>query len=449
METGEEIRDYILEVKLGEGATGEVWKARHKQLRRTVAIKIIDENVSANAGLKKRIQREADTMEAVSHPNIVELLEYFLLGERQPILVMRFIEGGSLQDQIDNSPDGKVDIDQALRISKDILGALDTAHRKGLIHRDVKPANILLDKSGKAYLTDFGIAHVLGKDKLTMTGSMIGTPEYMSPEQIRGEKVTHLADVYSYGCVLYEMLTGEPPFGSRDKGSTDYEIMSRHDKGEYVPIGQKNPSVDQRVADVISEALALEPSRRPGGCAEMSRRLFAPEIVIEEEVPSNNAIPSTVKTSINLKIAELFSKHRIAIRMSLAVIVVIVALIVGWRYIFQEEKILKKRVLVNNEGVIGRARVNAFFANNPELKSNPDSKPRKILKVASVWERKGDCEAANILYNLAAGKSADIAEVNAKRFHPETHKADGCVPKPDEETAEYWFGLAERLREQE
>lgn len=440
MEAGEEIRDYILEEKLGHGATGEVWKAKHKQFKRTVAVKIIDENVSANHDLKIRIQREAETMEAVSHPNIVQLLEYFLLSERHPILVMRFIEGGSLQDRIDSSPEGKLDIDQALRISKDILSALDAAHRKGLIHRDVKPANILLDNSGKAYLTDFGIAHVLGKDKLTLAGAMIGTPEYMSPEQIRGDDLTHRTDVYSYGCVLYEMLAGEPPFGSRDKNSTDYEIMRRHDKGEYIPIHEKNPAVEGKIADVISEALEADPLKRLGGCAEMSRRLLAPDSAKKDEVTPMDGMSSPVETARNQTSNKLPRKLLSNVGKSFIVISVIVSVIIGVIYVYRDKPTTKNNTLGGEQEFTGRQRAKAFLKNNPD----PDSS--NILNVAARWEKQGDCKAADILYQLTAPGSADIAEALAKRFDPDHHNKGGCVPAPDKETAKYWDRLAKNLR---
>ncbi len=433
MEAGQEIRDYILEEILGRGATGEIWKARHKQFSRTVAIKLIHENVASDPDLSIRIRREAETMEIVSHPHVVHLLEYFLLDERQPVLVMRYVEGESLQNRIDGSEDGKLGLDEALRISRDILSALDAAHQNGRFHRDVKPANILLDGSSNAFLTDFGIAHALGREKLTRTGTLIGTPEYMSPEQIQGKEITHLTDVYSFGCVMYEMLAGKPPFGSRDDGSTDYEIMSRHINENPESVQSKNSQIDDRTANIIHAALEKDPLKRPGGCAEMSRRLFEAEqpdsgvTMPPDDTKHDNEISSTDNRNSYLKWG----------------IIVLTLVVSAMSIIWLTDAYNGSEETRNNgkqaSGLKGPERVSAYETQNPK------STAEGILNRALQWESEGDCKAAEILLNRKAEKHRDVALELAKRYDPDGNEDRGCFITPDRKTAEYFYDIAKKL----
>jgi serine/threonine protein kinase len=186
-------------------------------------------------------------------------------------LVMTRIKGKSL-DQC-----GRLPLSAALQISREILDALDFAHQQGVIHREVKPSNILIDARGHAYIMDFGIALVAGTERLTRTGTAVGTPEYMSPEQITNPAdLDHRTDVYSFGCVLYEMLTGQPPFGSRDQGITEFQIMEAHVTKQPAPILLSNPSVDKNTESVVLRALAKNRDERFGGCAEMARSVSIP-----------------------------------------------------------------------------------------------------------------------------------------------------------------------------
>ena len=212
METGKTIRDYILEEKIGGGGAGEVWRARHGHLDKLVAIKVIHRHLAQDGQFYERFLREAMAIAKFDHPNIVGVHDFcFVDGESY--LVMSYIEGESLRDLIDRRE--RLSVDEAVRISRDVLGALNFAHQKGVIHRDIKPSNILVRPDGSACLVDFGIALVVGQQRVTSFGTTIGTPEYMSPEQIKASRsIDHRTDVYSIGCVLYEMLAGRPPFGS-------------------------------------------------------------------------------------------------------------------------------------------------------------------------------------------------------------------------------------------
>ena len=208
MKPRDQVRDYILEERIGAGGVGEVWRARHVRLDKPVAIKLILPHLCQDENIYNRFVQEAIATANSEHPNIVSVYDFFSNND-DAFLVMSYIEGGSLQDRLKR---GRLSLSEALRIARDILGALDFAHQRGIVHRDVKPSNILLSLDSHAYLVDFGIALILGKTRITRFGANIGTPDYMSPEQIRGGQLDHRTDVYSFGCVLYEMLTGRSPF---------------------------------------------------------------------------------------------------------------------------------------------------------------------------------------------------------------------------------------------
>src|SRR5262249_8912222 len=152
-------------------------------------------------------------------------------------------------------------LSEALRIARQILGALDFAHQRGIVHRDVKPSNILLSPDSHAYLVDFGIALIVGKTRITRFGGSIGTPDYMSPEQIRGEQLDHRTDVYSFGCVLYEMLTGRSPF-RRSEEDTEFSLMERHMSDLPTPLRTLNPEVSEETEAAVMRALAKDRERR-------------------------------------------------------------------------------------------------------------------------------------------------------------------------------------------
>jgi serine/threonine-protein kinase len=247
---------------------GEVWRAHHHTTRRPVALKVIHQRDST---FRDRFSREAQAMRLLTHPHIVPIHDYFII-KGYGYLVMGLIDGRSLADL------GRMSCGVALQIAGEILDALNFAHQEGVIHRDVKPSNILIDTRGLAYMTDFGIALVAGTERitrLTHTGTAVGTPEYMSPEQIiTPQDIDHRTDVYSFGCVLYEMLAGEPPFGSRDVGTTEFELMQAHVKRAPAPIRQRNVEVDRNTERVITRALAKDREQRFGGCGEMAQALL-------------------------------------------------------------------------------------------------------------------------------------------------------------------------------
>jgi serine/threonine protein kinase len=279
MRTGDQIRDYVLDQRIGRGGMGEVWRAHQRNPRRTVAIKIIREDGEQAAMFRQRFAREAEAMAGLDHPHIVPVRDYFV-SNGTACLVMGLIDGGSLEGR------GAFPLDVALRVSGEVLDALNSAHQAGVIHRDIKPSNILLDQNGRAYITDFGIALVAGTERITRlsrSGSAVGTPEYMSPEQIATpDDIDHRTDVYSFGCVLYEMLSGQPPFGSRDDGTTEFELMQAHVQRSPVPIRQRNPAIDKQTEAVIQCALSKDRERRFAGCGDMALALMGQQPIPDD-----------------------------------------------------------------------------------------------------------------------------------------------------------------------
>jgi serine/threonine protein kinase len=271
LKPGDQVRDYILEQRIGAGGVGEVWRARHIRLNKPVAIKLILPHLCEDENIYSRFVQEAIATANLEHPHIISVHDFFSVGD-DAFLVMSFIEGGSLQDRIKKRR--RLSIPETLLIARGILDALDFAHQKGIVHRDVKPSNILLSPELHGYLVDFGIALVLGKTRITRFGANIGTPDYMSPEQIRGEQLDHRTDVYSFGCVLYEMLTGQSPF-RRSEDDTEFTLMERHMNEAPVSMRSLESSINVETEAVIMRALAKDRDQRFAGCADMAKALVA------------------------------------------------------------------------------------------------------------------------------------------------------------------------------
>lgn len=273
MEAGNCVRDYVFESKIGQGGMGEVWSARHELLDRRVAIKVMAAHLMADPEFEARFIKEAQAQARLQHPSIIGATDFFREQGRY-YLVMPLIEGQSLEEKLASSP-GPLPVEDALRISADVLSALDYAHQRAVIHRDVKPSNILLDGEGRAYLTDFGIALMMGTDRRTRTGVAVGTVHYMSPEQIRRPKsIDHRTDVYSFGCVLYEMLTGHAPFEAEDaEQDTDYVIKDAHIHQQPESVRKWNSAVPETVDAIVLKSLAKEPNERFVSCGEFARAI--------------------------------------------------------------------------------------------------------------------------------------------------------------------------------
>ena len=232
----------LIKSLIGEGAMGAVFLAENEELPdRKYAVKVLLNAITNAAMFQERFNEEARNQAGLDHPNIVRVHDYFK-EEGRYFLVMDFVDGQPLQQIIKDR--GKLDEKSAIEIMDGVLRGLDCAHQHGIVHRDVKPSNILVDKSGRARLTDFGIAIRAGEMRLTATGvSAVGTAAYMSPEQIRTPaQIDHRADVYASGIVLFEMLTGDVPF----HGETDFAIHQQQVKARPPNPRTSNSSISAR-----------------------------------------------------------------------------------------------------------------------------------------------------------------------------------------------------------
>jgi serine/threonine protein kinase/formylglycine-generating enzyme required for sulfatase activity len=244
----------IIEV-IGKGGMATVYKATQRNLNRLVALKVVHPNLVHDTEFLNRFQREALTAASLNHPNIVMIYD---VGSVNGIhfISMEYLDGEDLQSFIRKN--GKLAIDKTIHIIAPIAEALDYAHQKGLVHRDVKSANIIITKSGRAVLTDFGIAHASSGTKLTIAGTVIGTPEYMSPEQAEGKQIDGRSDIFSLGIVMFECLTGMVPFKGDNPLTTIHGIIY----DEAPSVRKFNANIPSWLADVISSTLAKTPDDR-------------------------------------------------------------------------------------------------------------------------------------------------------------------------------------------
>lgn len=277
---GKRLRDWEIEGLLGEGGMGQVWRARHALLNRIFAIKVIARELSSDPRFESLFIREAGMQAALQHPHIIPATDFFV-EDGLHYLVMPYVDGQSLEERMEKHRDPKsgkrlpLPHELAMAVAFQVLHALDYAHQNRVIHRDVKPSNILLDQRGDAYLTDFGVALKTDKPRTTSSGKAIGTSAYMSPEQIqRPREMDHRTDVYSFGCVLYEMLSGSPVFETDGvEGDTDFFIKESQIKRMPEPLRKRNAKVSVGVEAVVTKALAKSPRDRFAGCGEFARAL--------------------------------------------------------------------------------------------------------------------------------------------------------------------------------
>jgi serine/threonine-protein kinase len=265
---------YRLESKLGSGGMSTVYLARDETLERWVAVKVLHREISDQPDQLERFRREARAVAQLSHPNIVAVID---AGEDggYPYIVFEYVPGETLKARIDSV--GRLPLDEAAAYAIEIGRGLAAAHAQKLIHRDVKPQNVLIDGEGRAKVTDFGIARSLESDGLTKTGRVLGTTDYVSPEQAMGQDVDPRSDIYSLGVLLYEMLTGEPPF----KAETVVGVAMKH-VNEPMPDAQAaRPDASAALARVVENATSKDPNKRYRDMNEMLAEL---ETALEVEV---------------------------------------------------------------------------------------------------------------------------------------------------------------------
>ncbi len=260
---GKTLGPYKLEATLGKGGMAMVYRAYQASVKRYVAIKVMAAEIADQPGFVERFEREAEVIASLEHPHILPVIDY---GNADGVhyLVMRYIEGGSLEDRMRRKP---LSLGECSRLLGQMASALDYAHKHGVVHRDLKPNNVLLDSAENAYLTDFGIARLAQSEhKLTATGSVMGTPAYMSPEQALGRPVDARSDIYTLGVVLYEMVLNKLPFA----GDTPAALIFQHVYEQPTPPRQIRPDLPDSIALVLNRAMAKNPDERFQSAMELA-----------------------------------------------------------------------------------------------------------------------------------------------------------------------------------
>ena len=261
----EKIGRYEIKAELGRGGMATVYQAYDPRFEREVAIKVLPREMLHDPQFRARFEREAKTIAMLEHPAIVPVYDF---GEEdgQPYFVMRYMTGGSLSDRMNQ---GSITVKEAARIIERLAPGLDEAHAKNIVHRDLKPGNILFDRLNEPYVSDFGIAK-LSEAQANLTGSaIIGTPTYMSPEQAQGEPVDRRSDIYALGVILYEMLSGKPPY----KADTPMGVVVKHITEPVPHILDVNSNLPQAIEAVIQKAMAKDKQARFATCAELAATL--------------------------------------------------------------------------------------------------------------------------------------------------------------------------------
>ena len=301
---GETILHYKIIEKLGKGGMGVVYLAEDSKLKRKVAIKFLPHNISANEEEKNRFEIEAQAAAALNHPNIATI---YAIEESngQTFIVMEYIEGKELKDIIVRK-NVVAEYIQPLQMSElinyaiQIAEGLEAAHKRGIIHRDIKPSNIMITNDGKAKIMDFGLSKIRGGKNLTKEGITIGTVAYMSPEQARGEETEHLTDIWSFGVVLYEMLTGEVPFKADYEQAIIYCILNE----KHHPVSERQPEISSAFNKIVDLCLEKKPNSRFQNMESVIEELKLLEKKKKKDVPKSNTISIAV-----LPFADISPEH--------------------------------------------------------------------------------------------------------------------------------------------
>ena len=280
---GSVVGNYKIIDKIGEGGMGAVFKGVDLMLEREVAIKMLRPELARQPNVVERFRTEAVTLAKLNHPNVATLHSFFRQGD-DFFMVMEFVRGETLDSIIRQH--GAMPCERAVELFSMALKGIDHAHKMGIVHRDIKPANMMLTDTGSIKVMDFGIARVLGSDRLTRAGHLIGTAEYMSPEQVRGEETDARSDIYSLGILLYEMLTGRVPFNN----TSEYELMRSQIEDAPTPPRTFSPHVPLGIEQAIMRALAKKREARYQSASEFRSSLLQRATGVAPTSPLENAV---------------------------------------------------------------------------------------------------------------------------------------------------------------
>jgi len=252
---GQIIGNYKIEEKIGEGGMGSVYRGVDTMLDREVAIKALRPELASQDSIVERFRTEAVTLAKLNHPNIATLFSLFRQGD-ELYMVLEFVRGETLDSIMKRR--GALPADEAIPVFCQVLDGIDHAHELGIVHRDIKPANMMLTEKGTLKVLDFGIARLLGSARMTRAGNIIGTLEYMAPEQVRGQETDGRSDIYALGMMLYEVLTGRLPFDSEN----EFELMKMQTEQTPVNPRELNPNIPEAVEEAIMRAIRKDPAER-------------------------------------------------------------------------------------------------------------------------------------------------------------------------------------------
>jgi serine/threonine protein kinase len=292
---GQTLGQYQLKEVLAEGAMSTVYRAFQSLMRRDVAVKVLASNLSVQPGFAERFEQDMQKVSALEHIYIVPVYD-FATTEQGSYIVMRLLTGGSLADRMHDT-DGKPRLPSLREVDalvRQLAGALDFAHQKGIVHSDLKPHNILFDEHNNPYLTDFGVARLVRAmpSAQTANGVVLGTPAYMPPEQWRGETLTAAADQYALAVILYQVVCGKPPFQSY----TPFAVMAQHLNEAPPPLHQQRPNLPEALSDVFTRALAKNPADRFESLTKFSRALEKAVKEITDEPTDFFLLPQKIQS---------------------------------------------------------------------------------------------------------------------------------------------------------
>ena len=332
-------RYQILE-ELGRGGMGVVYKAEDTKLKRIVALKFLPPELTHIPDVRERFTREAQAAAALDHPNICTVYE-FDQAEDTSFISMAYVEGQSLRKKVESGP---LELDRALRIAAQVAEGLQTAHKKGVVHRDIKSANIMVTENGQAKIMDFGLARMAGTTLLTQEGAAMGTIAYMSPEQAKGKEVDHRTDIWSLGVVLYEMLTGKLPFKGDHEQAVVYSIL----KEKPEPITNIRTDIPVSIEQVVNKALEKDPGKRYQQIGDLLDDLKS---------ISAGIVPEEIKARLR---KENLRKRKRAILYAGAVFTIIVLAVLGFTLFKAPAETIDSIAILPLENLTGDAELEYF-----------------------------------------------------------------------------------------
>jgi serine/threonine-protein kinase len=317
---------YEVGPRIGSGGMAEVHRGYDRTLARTVAIKCFRPGSVASERNRARFEREAQCAASIAHPNAIAVFDAGVDGDT-PYIVMECLPGNSLADEVAQGP---LPVDRTISVMQQVLAALEAAHEGGVLHRDIKAANVLFAADDRVKLTDFGIARSIDGDDLTETGTIIGTPGYLAPERIAGEAATVQSDVYAAGVLAYEALTGGRPFTGDTPVAVGYAVLHT----PVTPLAERRAGIPPHVADAVSRAMARVPEDRFGSAREFADALAAEPLAGDATVPFTPVEPTAVLPVVPVSVPVVLD-HRVprrGLRVPLAILAVLV-LVLGFAWL--------------------------------------------------------------------------------------------------------------------